>query len=220
MHTCTAFFCLFCIPTTRSSARGHSLRSGFPEVLRLTKNVKVIEAFLLLLVLAFLPVTQVWARSYPIVDTFSGLGALSSNWTNTTGTIETYVAAAQVGGVAVPSASGQQSLVTYTGATFHNDQYAQVRFVTHSSVGGSTGPCVRMDVAGNGVCYLVDYGVIYLLIGRGGSNGIVSRCRIPASGDIVQFLVQETTYICTDVTTVVSASDTDGTYWASSPVDQ
>jgi hypothetical protein len=213
MHACTAFFCLFLIPVTRLSAWGQSFRT----VPRTTKRLTAIEAFLLLLVLAFLPATQAWAQTYPIIDTFSGSGELSSNWTNTTATAETYVAAAQVGGSAVPSVSGQQSLVTYTGAAFHNDQYAQVRFVTHSSAGGSTGPCVRMDAAGNGVCYLVDYGVIFLLIGGGGSHGIVSGCPIPASGEIVQLLVQGTTYTCTDVTTGVSASGTDETYWAGSP---
>ena len=91
MRACRAFFCLLCIPITRPSVWGKSLRTDFLELPRSAKNVKAIEAFVLLLVLAFLPTTLAWAQNYPVLDTFGGSGALSSNWTNTTATAETYV---------------------------------------------------------------------------------------------------------------------------------
>jgi hypothetical protein len=152
-----------------------------------------------------------------VTDSFSGSGALSSNWTNTTATAETYVPAAQVSNTAVPSVSGQHSLATYTGTTFAADQYAQAVFVTHSSAAGSTGPCVRMSTTGNGYCYLGDWGLIYLLTNGTGSNGILSGCPIPASGDTIQLSVIGTTFTCTDVTTGAHASATDSTYTTGNP---
>jgi len=60
------------------------------------------------------------------------------------------------GGMVTPSVSGQQGLVIYTGSSFSNGQYAQARFVAHSSA-AATGVCVRMTVSGSGVCYLADW---------------------------------------------------------------
>jgi sugar lactone lactonase YvrE len=150
-------------------------------------------------------------------DYFTGSGALSSSWTNTAATAETYVPAAQVSGTAVPSVSGQRSLATYTGTTFAADQYAQAAFVTHSSAGGSTGPCVHMSTTGNGYCYLGDWGIVYLLTNGTGSNGVISGCPIPASGDTIQLSVVGTTFTCTDVTTGAHASATDSTYAPGNP---
>src|SRR5438270_9031254 len=110
MHSCTAFFCLFCVSTTGSSAWGQSLRTELSEIPRAIKNFKTIEAFLLLLLLAFLPAIPALAQTYPVVDTFSGSGALSSNWTNTTATGLAYVPLAKSSGVVVPSVSGQEGL--------------------------------------------------------------------------------------------------------------
>jgi hypothetical protein len=152
-----------------------------------------------------------------VTDDFSGSGALSSNWTNTAATAETYVPAAQVSATAVPSVSGQHSLATYTGTTFAADQYAQAVFVTHSSAAGSTGPCVRMSTTGNGYCYLGDSGLIYLLTNGTGSNGVLSGCPIPASGDTIQLSVVGTTFTCTDVTTGAHASGADSTYSTGNP---
>ncbi len=221
MHACTPFFCLLCIPTTCSSTLGQSLRTDFLEISRATKSLRTIEAFLLLLVLTFLPATRALAQTYPVADTFSGSGSLSSNWTDTTA--DTYVTTARVGGSAVPSVSGEQSLATYTGATFTADQYAQVVFVAHSSDAGNTGPCVRMTVSGNGVCYLADYGLIWLQIGGAGGYSITDGCPIPSSGDTIRIFVVGNAYTCMDITTGASASGTDGTYTSGSPailVDQ
>jgi hypothetical protein len=160
---------------------------------------------------------------YPVTDTFSGSGGLSADWTNTSSADQGYVPLAQNSGAVAPSVSGQQGLATYTGASFSNDQYAQATFVAHSSAAGSTGVCVRMNVAGSGVCYLADWGLIYLLADGAGTNAIISGCPIPASGDTIQLLVVGTTYTCIDVTTGDSASATDGTYPTGNPgilVDQ
>jgi Chitobiase/beta-hexosaminidase C-terminal domain/Abnormal spindle-like microcephaly-assoc'd, ASPM-SPD-2-Hydin len=161
--------------------------------------------------------------TYPVVDTFSGSGSLSANWTNTTSADQGYVSLAQSAGTVAPSVSGQHGLATYTGISFTNDQYAQAKFVAHSSAAGSTGVCVRMNAAGSGVCYLADWGLIYSLASGAGTNAIVSGCPIPASGDTIQLLVVGTTYTCTDVTTGASMSATDGTYSTGNPailVDQ
>lgn len=224
MHACTAFFCLSCISTIRSSASGQSLRSGFSEVLRPTKNFKVIEAFLLLLVLAFLPVTRACAQS-TVVDTFSGSGALSSNWTNTTASGQTFVPLVQANGTVVPSTPGTQGLAIYTGTSFVPWQYAQAQFVFHmvSALGSHTGLCVHMSVSGNGVCYLADAGAIFLASNGTFSTAITTGCPIPASGDTIRLLVFGTTYTCEDVTTGNFASGTDSTYSSGNPgiiVDQ
>ena len=179
--------------------------------------------FLLALACCLLILTSsALGASYPAVDTFSGSGALSANWTNTTSAGYGYVSLAQSGGTVAPSVSGQQGLAIYTGASFSNDQYAQAKFVSHSSA-AATGVCVRMTVAGSGVCYLADWGKIYSLANGGGSYSITSGCPVPASGDTIRLLVVGTTYTCTDVTTGASTSATDSTYSTGNPailVDQ
>jgi MBG domain (YGX type) len=157
---------------------------------------------------------------YPVTDAFSGSGALSASWTNTTSS--SYVALAQASGTAVPSVSGKQGLAIYTGVTFTSDQYSQVKFVTHTSLNDSTGPCVRMNAAGSGICWIADSGQIYRLFAGSGTHR-VAYCAIPASGDTLQLSVVGTTYTCTDVTTGVHASGTDSTYSSGNPgilVDQ
>jgi RHS repeat-associated protein len=214
MHACTAFFCLFCVSTTRSSAREQSLRTDFPGVPRL----KVIEAFLLLLVLAFLPATQAWAQTtYPVTDSFSGSGALSANWTNTTATGPGYVALAQNSGTVGLSVSGQQGLAIYTGTTFANDQYAQATFVNHLAGGGATGVCVRMNAAGDGVCYLADWGRIYAMVDGAISYTIAAACPVPSSGDTIQIIAIGGSYTCNDVTAGTSSSGSDTNYSLGSP---
>jgi hypothetical protein len=161
--------------------------------------------------------------TYPAVDTFGGSGALSANWTNTTSANQGYVSLAQSAGTVAPSVSGQHGLATYTGISFTNDQYAQAKFIAHSSAAGSTGVCVRMNAAGSGVCYLADWGLIYSLANGAGTYAIVSGCPVPASGDTIRLLVVGTTYTCTDVTTGASLSATDATYSTGNPailVDQ
>ncbi|RSL17361.1 ASPM-SPD-2-Hydin domain-containing protein [Edaphobacter aggregans] len=160
---------------------------------------------------------------YPAVDTFSGSGALSANWTNTSSYGQGYVPLAQGGGTVAPSVSGQQGLATYTGISFSNDQYAQAKFVGYSSAQGSTGVCVRMNTAGNGVCYLGDYGLLYSLANGAGNYIIASNCPVAANGDTIQLLVTGTTYTCTDISSGSSVSATDSLYSTGNPgilVDQ
>ena len=223
MHACTSFFCLFSIPSSRSLAPEQSLGTDIPRILRSTKNFRSIEAFLLLLVLTFLPATRALTQSYPVVDAFSGSGALSSAWTNTTSSDQGYVALVQNVGTVGPTVSGQQGLAIYTGTTFTNDQYAEATFVNHSSASGSTGVCVRMNTAGSGVCYLADYGFMFLLANGAGTGPISTDCPIPSSGDTIQLLVVGTIFTCKDVTTGASDTATDATYASGSPailVDQ
>jgi hypothetical protein len=90
------------------------------------------------------------ASSYPVTDAFSGSGALSANWTNTTAS--GYVPLAQASGTVVPSVSAKQGLAIYTSVTFANDQYSQVKLLKTTSNTDSTGPCVHMNAAADGVC--------------------------------------------------------------------
>ena len=137
--------------------------------------------------------TPVWAATFPVTDTFSGTGPLSSNWTNTTAPNQGYVPIHQTSGEAILATPGHQGLAIYTGANFTNDHYSQVKFLTHLATSSSTGPCVRMNVAGDGVCYLADTGHIYLLLAGGGVFPIGSPCPIPSSGDTIQLSVVGTT---------------------------
>ena len=161
--------------------------------------------------------TPVWAATFPVTDTFSGTGPLSSNWTNTTAPNQGYVPIHQASGEAILATPGHQGLAIYTGANFTNDHYSQVKFLTHLATSSSTGPCVRMNVAGDGVCYLADTGHIYLLLAGGGVFPIGSPCPIPSSGDTIQLSVVGTTYTCADITTGASASGSDSTISTGSP---
>jgi hypothetical protein len=158
----------------------------------------------LLLIPVLLLTAPAFAATFPVTDSFSGSGPLSSNWTNTSA--QSYVPLQQFNGEAIPASASLQGLAIYTGATFTNDQYAQVTFVNQGPGGSSSGPCVRMSVSGDGVCYLAVLGTIYQLAAGGGVASIAAGCPIPSSGDTIQIAVVGTTYTCTDITTGVSAS--------------
>ncbi len=178
-----------------------------------------------LLLSAFLLVTvAASSQIFPATDNFSGSGLLSTNWTDIASSNTGYVLLTRSAGTVIPSVAAQQGLAIYTGATFNNDQYAQVKFVTHvDGSGSSTGPCVHMSLTGSGVCYLADVGQMYLMQNGGGLGNIDSGCPIPATGDTIQISVTGSTYTCTDVTTGASSSIANTTYTSGSPailVDQ
>jgi hypothetical protein len=160
------------------------------------------------------------SSSYPATDAFGGSGALSADWTNTTSSA--YVSLIQASGTVVPSVSAKQGLAIYSGLAFTNDQYSQVKFVSHTSSTDSTGPCVRMSAAASGVCWIADSAKIYVLTAGSGVRSVVT-CPLPASGDTLQLSVVGSTYTCTDVTSGLYATGTDTTYTSGSPgilVDQ
>ncbi len=177
-----------------------------------------------LLISAFLLITVAASgQVFPATDNFSGSGLLSTNWTDIAMSNTGYVLLTRNSGTVIPSVSGQQGMAIYTGATFNNDQYSQVKFVTHVGTNSSTGPCVRMNATGSGVCYLADLGQLYLMQNGGGLGNINSSCPVPATGDTIQLSVTGITYICTDVTTGATASIDNPTYSSGSPgilVDQ
>jgi hypothetical protein len=174
---------------------------------------------MLLVLVTFLMTAPAWAQSYPVTDSFSGSGALSSNWTNTTsyqGLSYPPVPLVKSSGPVVPNTAVSWGLALYTGASITNDQYAQVTFVTHNSAGGWTGPCVRTNVGAYGYCYLVDDGAIVLFYDGQWYQTLTSSCPVPSSGDTVQISAIGTTITCTDVTKGTHASATDSTYWVGS----
>jgi hypothetical protein len=176
-----------------------------------------LSAFLLLSVVAS-------GQIFPVTDNFSGSGLLSTNWTDLATTSTGYVLLTRNSGTVITSVASQQGMAIYTGATFNNDQYSQVKFVTHvPGSGSSTGPCVRMNTSGSGVCYLADVGQMYLMQNGGGLGNINSSCPIPATGDTIELSVTGATFTCTDVTTGATSSTSDTTYSSGSPailVDQ
>ncbi len=159
--------------------------------------------------------------SYPVTDTFSGSGGLSSNWTNLSAAAETGlsfppVPLEQSSGTAIPtppSGTGNSwGWEIYTGAPFTTDQYSQVKFVNHSTAGGGTGPCVHMADGGNALCYVADDGEIVTF-----SNGVwyettLTGCPVPASGDTIQLSAVGSTITCSDITAGTSANVTDTDY--------
>jgi hypothetical protein len=165
-----------------------------------------------------------WSAVYPVTETFNNSSSLLSNWTDLAQTNSGYVPLQQNNGVAIPSVAGQQGMAIYTAATFPNDQYSQVKFLSPgASTGSSTGTCVHMSATGDGVCYLADIGLLYLLSGGNGAGDINSSCPIPASGDTIQLSVVGTTYTCSDLTTGASSSTTNSVFPSGSPailVDQ
>jgi len=171
------------------------------------QSVKMLLAFLVLLAVPS------WAQSYPATDSFSGSGALSASWTQAapTGLSFPPVALVRSSGTVVPGTASPPTsypwgLALYSGETFNSDQYAQAVFVTHSTAGGRTGPCVLMSSVGSGYCYSGDDGVVH-----GYSNAIydtipVTGCPIPASGDVIKLSSVGSTLTCTDVTKGTFAS--------------
>ncbi len=173
---------------------------------------------------------SVSSSALPATDSFSGSGPLSASWTNTTanaGLSYPFVPLSQANGVTVPitSTQGKRGLELSTGATFPNDQYSQVKFVYESAGSGSgTGPCVRMGLNGNGVCWLVDSNVVYTISsGAWYGPSIITGCPVPSAGDTVKLSVAGTTYTCTDVTKGTHASGTNSDFSSGVPailVDQ
>jgi hypothetical protein len=173
---------------------------------------------------------SVSSSALPATDTFSGSGPLSASWTNTTanaGLSYPFVPLTQTGGVVVPitSTQGKRGLELSTGAAFPNDQYSQVKFVYESAGSTSgTGPCVRMGLNANGVCWLVDSNVVYTISnGAWYGSSVITGCPQPSAGDTVKLSVAGTTYTCTDVTKGTSASGTSSAFSTGVPailVDQ
>ena len=160
--------------------------------------------------------------NYPVTDTFSGSGALSSNWTNMTAAAQTGlsfppVPLVQSSGEAVPTppalTSNSWGWEVYTGAPFSANQFSQIVFVAHNSAGGGTGPCVRMSPAGESYCYIADDGAINEFSNGVWYTTILSTCPVPASGDTIQLSAVGTTITCSDITKGTSANVTDSSYW-------
>ncbi len=187
---------------------------------------------MILLVFVGLMTTPAWAATYPITDAFSGSGALSSNWTNTTETSDFNGTLVQASGKAVASPAGTVGLATYTGAGFTNDQVSQTTYLPVTPTGNNnTGPCVRTDTAGDGYCYYPQNGQVWALkAGAPVLNGVPGTviihwqvCPVGASGDTVQISAVGTTITCKDVTKGTSASVTDSSITTGNPgimVDQ
>ncbi len=162
-----------------------------------------------------------------VTDSFSGSGALSSNWTNMSAQAQaglSYkpVPLVQSNGTVVPGPSAPPTSYPwgwelYTGVAFNNDQYSQVKFVAHSAAGGGTGPCVRMNANGNSYCYVADNGAIVTFSNGVWYQTILSTCPIPASGDTIQLSAVGTTITCSDITQGTSANVTDSVFGAGSP---
>ena len=182
---------------------------------------------IVLLFFVALTTAPAWATTYPVTDAFSGTGALSANWTNTTETSDFNGTLVQASGQAVPSPSGTVGLATYTGAGFTNDQYAQATVQANPSSGNNnTGPCVRMDTKGDAYCYFgLPNGQLWLL--QNGDplyNNVPGTilihwqvCPVPAVGDTIQISAVGTTITCTDVTKGTSASVNDSTLSTGNP---
>lgn len=205
------------IPTTSSNVYSSPITVSASETVRAIANA---SGYLTSTIASVAYMIIIPSSSYPVMDAFSGAGALSANWTNTTSSA--YVSLIQASGTVVPSVSAKQGLAIYTGLAFTNDQYSQVKFVSHTSNTDSTGPCVRMSAAASGVCWIADSAKIYVLTAGSGVRSVVT-CPLPASGDTLQLSVVGSTYTCTDVTTGLYASGTDTTYSSGSPgilVDQ
>ncbi len=169
---------------------------------------------MIVLVLVTLITAPAWGTTYPVTDTFSGSGALSANWTNTTaGAVLSFkpVPLVQASGKVVPGASSPPTtypwgLAIYTAVSFNADQYSQVKFVAHSTAGSTTGPCVQMSLSGGGYCWEVDNLHVNGFSNGASAGSIGIICPAVASGDTVKLSVAGTTLTCLDVTTGLSAS--------------
>lgn len=145
-------------------------------------------------------------------------GSMGTEWTNTTAS--GYSPIIQNANACVPSGGlGTIGLVVYTGSTFANDQYSQGTYHGTYGSNSSTGPCVHMNVAGNGYCWIVGPGLVYRLTGGAGDGGIGNCQSITvSSGDVLRLSVQNNSFTCQDVTTGQSSgAGSDATYPTGAP---
>ena len=163
------------------------------------------------LILLLLLAAPVFAQT-TVTDTFSGSGALSSNWTNSS--VAGYVACHQFSGNAAPASSTSQCIESYTGASFTNNQYSQ--FVTNGTLSGNaTSPGVRFDTAGNGYVFSPVFGLYKLTAGTGSVQ--LAACQPASNGDLLYISAVGTTITGTDITTGNTCSATDSSYTTGQP---
>ena len=84
------------------------------------------------------------------LDSFSGSGALSGNWSVVSAATPYGGTIVQASGVAQNSASYKNVTEIVTGISFPRNQFAQNTVVTRTN--GQTWLCILMDTSGNGYC--------------------------------------------------------------------
>ena len=147
-----------------------------------------------------------------VTDNFSGSGALSGNWTNSS--VAGYVACNQFSGNAQPATALHQCIAAYTGASFTNNQYAQ--FVANGTIAGNaTSPGVRFDNAGNGYVFSSTFGLYKLVNGTGSVK--LASCTAVSPGDLLYISAVGSLITGTDITTGNSCSATDSSYPTGQP---
>jgi hypothetical protein len=150
------------------------------------------------------------AGTHTITDCFTTVqDPISTPWTSATAS--GYVTAKTTGTGAKASDDTNNSIVVYTSGTASNDQEATITYGNSSGTGFNglyTGPCVHMDTSGNGYCWLVNQGSVYVLTSGSGGSTAVSGCPGRADGHVFQLEIVGTTLTCRDLTAGTSASGT------------
>ena len=127
-------------------------------------------------------------------DDFAGTGALSGNWTVFAqaggGSIT------RVGGQAVDPTTFSSASAAYTGQSFANNQYSELRLVTMNSASGAPiGPMVRMSAdAANGYQAVCVTGQAVSLSAVGGTGFVGTFSGTPVNGDVVRLVAVGNTF--------------------------
>lgn len=134
----------------------------------------------------------------PVTDSFTGSGALSSCWTQST--VSGDVPLVRSSGVVIPNTASSQGQATFTGVVFSTTvQYAQAKLVW--AAGNYSGVCINMTVAGTGACYLPNLTAVAGFTAGSYTGNIIAGCAALPSGDVVKLSVTGGTGTVTDVTT-------------------
>lgn len=150
-------------------------------------------------------------------DCFTSAGVLTTPWTNSAGAGFTSATLTATGSSVIPTTVSQVGAAAYTGGTFSAAQSARTIFTSALASANSqaTGPCVRFDVTtGNGYCWLLGIGSVYVVTAGGGGSTPVTGCPAVTSGtetDVYELSVDSGfNFTCKDVTTSAQATGSDG----------
>jgi hypothetical protein len=150
--------------------------------------------------------------SLPVTDNFSGSGALSTCWTQSSDTVD-FVPLVRSSGVVVPNTTGAQGQATFTGVVFGATQYAQAVIVWVDK----SGICVSMSVAGTGACYIPHDNVVASFTNGSYVGNMLSGCSSLTSGHTAKLAIASGIYTVTDVTTSAVLCSGTGSVFTGTP---
>ncbi|RZU39315.1 hypothetical protein [Edaphobacter modestus] len=136
---------------------------------------------------------------------------IASPWASST--VDGYTGVQVTSRGAQSSSAGGKGFGILSGVSLPDDQSARMVYAADSGWNvGIIGVCVRMDVYGNGYCFLPGVTASYVLDTGNGTTTPVTGCPGTAAGHTFELSAVGSTLTCKDLTAGTSASGTDSRY--------